>query len=278
MSNPTIRTITGHRSVRSFLSDPLPEGCIDTLKDAMRRGPTSSALQTYTVVFVQDANLKRQLSHHSGNQVYVSQVPLFVVACADLRRVKKATDAREYPYRAHDLRSLIAATEDLTIVVQNASLAAQSLGLGTVMIGGVLNGAKEIAALLKVPPRILPVLGLCVGYAAADQTDLLPRPRLPLPIIFHDDRYTLSEKQEARLLDTHDRELVAHGYYRGRQLPLTVVYPDENAAVPDGLYGWTEHVARKQARHWWTDATPKLFRDLRDLGFDLTAPEIRRES
>lgn len=279
MTTPTIETIAAHRSVRSFKTDPLDKDHIELLKEAMRRGPTSSALQTYTVVFVQKARTKQKIEGLAGDQCYISQCPLLIIACADLRRVKRATDARGYPYRAHDLRSLLAATEDLTIATHNASLAAQSLGLGTVMIGGVLNGAKEISTLLRLPLRVLPVLGLCVGYPAPDQVDLPPRPRLPASIVFHDDAYTLTEADEAELLEAHDQEIVEQDYYFGRQIPLSTIFSEDLAVMSEHSqpYGWTEHVARKQARQWWTEATPKLFRDLLKLDISITQPETENE-
>jgi FMN reductase [NAD(P)H] len=239
----------------------------------MRCGPTSSALQTYTVIFVQDPILKQTVQKHAGDQSYISEAPLFIVACADLRRVQNITKEREYPYRAHDLRVLISATEDLTIALQNASLAAQSLGLGTVMIGGVLNGASEINQLLNLPERVVPILGLCVGYAASNQQGLPPRPRLPREIVFHYDNYNLSEEDERALLQKHDRDVIDLGYYHNRHIPLSAVYAaSPNDPVSDREYGWTEHVARKQSRQWWLGATPKLFHDLLKLGLDLTPP------
>lgn len=279
MTTPTIQTIAAHRSVRNFKPDPLVKDHIETLKEAMRRGPTSSALQTYTIVFVEDRKTKQEIEGFAGEQHYIGQCPLLIIACADLRRVKKVTDARGYPYRAHDLRSLLAATEDLTIATHNASLAAQSLGLGTVMIGGVLNGAGEISKLLRLPLRVVPVLGLCVGHPTPDQVDLPPRPRLPSSIVFHDNIYALTEADEKKLLEAHDQEMIEQGYYAGRQIPLSTIFAEGSAEVAEGAasYGWTEHVARKQSRQWWTGANPKFLQDLRELGLNVTQTEMGNE-
>lgn len=274
MTTGTIDTIVKHASVRRFRTDPLPDSFIDLLKEAMRRGPTSSALQTYTIIFVQDPATKEALQKHAGNQSYIGACPLFLVSCADLRRIRKVTDERGYPYRAHDLRILISAVEDLTIATQNASLAAQSLGLGTVMIGGVLNGLREIHELLELPPRVVPIVGLCVGYPAPEEQDIAPRPRLPKEVVFHHDRYTLSEDCEHRLLAQHDAEVTDLGYYQGRAIPFETIYPEsEHDPIAPHNYGWTEHIARKGSRHWWLHASSKLFHDLHAVGLDLEPPE-----
>lgn len=275
--NDVIRTILAHRSVRAFTDDPLPEGVEDTLREVMRRGPTSSALQTYTFVFVHDRATRAAIRPWCGDQRWVEECPLLIVACSDQRRVENATAARGYPYRASDLRILVSSVEDLTIAMQNASLVAQSLGLGTVMIGGVSNGAKEIHDLLGLPQRVVPLLGLCVGVPAPSQHGLEARPRIPAELAFHHDRYDLSAEREAELLAEHDRAVVARGYYDGRRIGWDAIHevPAGEDPVPYEAYGWTEHVARKQSRTWWTHFGPKLLHDLQALGLRIgKAPTV----
>lgn len=267
-TNDTIQTLLSHRSVRAFSDEPLPAGVEATLREAMRRGPTSSALQTYTFVFVHDRAIRARIRPWAGDQRWVEECSLLIVACSDQRRVENVTTARGYPYRASDLRILVSSVEDLTIAVHNASLAAQSLGLGTVMIGGVSNGAKEIHELLGLPRRVVPLLGLCVGVPAASQRDLEARPRLPAELVFHDDRYALTAEREAELLAEHDRAVVERGYYDGRRIDWDAVHasPAGPDPVSDEAYGWTEHVARKQSRTWWSRYGPKLLHDLEAIG------------
>ena len=269
--NETIKTITNHVSVRRFKATPLSDDLLEMLKEAMRRGPSSSALQTYTIVLIQSPETKKTLQKYAGQQAFIMECPLVIVACADLRRVQNITLTRDYPYRASDLRTFITSIEDLTIALQNASLAAQSLGLGTVMLGGVLNGSREIAALLTLPQRVVPILGLCMGYPAEDQVDMELRPRLPRQVVFHEERFSLTDSGEQELLTQHDAEVVARRYYEGRRIPITAVSRVQTKDnVPDTAYGWTEHVARKQSRLWWEDASSKLYDDLWALGVDIT--------
>lgn len=260
-----VATALRHVSVRAFLPDPFPEVTLALLCEAMRRSPSSSALQTRTFVVVTDPAVRRALRPHAGGQMFIETCPAFVVGCADLRRVDDTVSARAYPDRSDELRLLISSTEDVSVALQSASLAAQSLGWGTVMVGGVLNGAREIAGLLGLPPRVIPLLGLCVGRSAEPPQEV--RPRLPRPVMFHRDRFSLEPDGEATLIDHHDREVVERGYYRGRRIPWSDIGGVGDDPVADEDYGWSEHVARKQARLWWDEATPKLLADLRDLGW-----------
>lgn len=265
--NDTIATIVGHRSVRRFRPDAVPLEAQELIREAMRRGPTSSALQAYTIVFITDAAIRREVAGHAGDQAWVHACPLFIVACVDFRRVQLAAERRGYPYRADDLRALISSTEDVAIAVQNGSLAAQSIDLGTVMIGGVLNGSREIAGILGLPRRVVPLLGLCVGYADGEGGE--PHPRLPVEIVFHRNRFELTPEREAQLLAEHDQDLCASGFLVPRRIPFSEIHEGAADPIPDGAYGWTEHVARKQSRSWWLQAGRKLRADLAALGLRL---------
>lgn len=264
--------ITGHASVRSFEPMPVPEAFVADLVEAFRRAPTSSALQAYTVLVVDDPDQKAKLRPHAGGQAFLEECSLFFLACADLRRLRRAADRSGYPYRAGDLRSLITATEDISIGLQNVSLLAQAAGYGTVMVGGVLNGAKEIAELFGLPARVVPLLGLSVGVPApgSDPRTDGPRPRLPSEVTFHRNRFDDDQARERALLDRHDLDTTATSFYRGRRIPYSALGMDgTDDTVPDVAYGWQEHVARKQARTWWIKANKKLKEDLAALGLEI---------
>jgi nitroreductase len=53
---------------------------------------------------------------------------------------------------------------DAALAAQNAVVAAEALGLGTVSIGALRNRPLDVAAELGLPPRVLPIFGLCVGW------------------------------------------------------------------------------------------------------------------
>jgi nitroreductase len=262
--NAVLDTIAAHASVRSFTTEQVREVDIDAIIEAMRRAPTSSALQTSTFIVVTDAAQRRRLRSHAGNQTWVEECPLFVVGCIDLRRLDDAVARKRHVDRSGDLRLLISGTEDVAIALQNASLAARSLGYESVMIGGVLNGTREIAGLLGLPHRVIPLLGLCIGRSALPSQ--APRPRLPRRVTVHRDSFSLSSEEEHALVAAHDAEIIASGFYRGRRIMADDIGL-AHETLADDAYDWSEHVARKQARRWWLDATPKLRADLAALGW-----------
>lgn len=264
-SQRTLDTILSHVSVRSFRPEPLSCEQLALLHEAIRRAPTSSAMQSTLYVTVTDRELLKQLRPHVGGQTFIESCAAFIIGCMDLRRLDNAPAERSYPNRSSDFRMLITSLEDVSISIQNAALAAESLGLGTVMVGGTIDGASELVGLLNLPERVIPLLGLAVGWS--DQAPMPLKPRLPRPVQFHHNRFSGSAEEEQRLLSEHDREVIECGYYDGRHISWTELGLPGQDAVSDSDYGWQEHAARKQARLWWQSATPKLIRDLKALGW-----------
>ena len=52
--NDVLAQLLAHRSVRAYLPDPLPEGTIETLVAAAQSASTSSNLQPWSVVAVEE--------------------------------------------------------------------------------------------------------------------------------------------------------------------------------------------------------------------------------
>jgi FMN reductase [NAD(P)H] len=269
-SRDALSTVLTHVSVRRFEETPLPDEVVGALEAALVRAPTSSALHSYTHVLVRGSAPRREIAQLAGDQPWIAAAPLFIVGCADLRRAREVTRAQGYRYSAHDLRMLISATADLTIGLQNASLVAQSLGFGTVFIGGVLNGSLEIAQRLGLPARVVPLLGLSVGRPAAGRLPA-PRPRPPLRLLVHHEHWSLDPQSEEALIDEHDAATRARGDFEGRRIPWPEMGLGERDPVPIGAYGWREHTARKQGRVSWGPQGAKVDADLAAQGLKVSS-------
>ena len=66
--------------------------------------------------------------------------------------------------------------------------AAESFGLGAVMIGGMRNHPKQVAELLGFPSGVYMVFGMSIGWpTVATQAKL--KPRLPETLVIHHEQY-----------------------------------------------------------------------------------------
>ncbi|MDB5084526.1 MAG: nitroreductase, partial [Bacilli bacterium] len=135
---------------------------------------------------------------------------IFLVWCADLYRNQHAVETVQGGQMEVDLlEPFVVATIDVALAAQNAIVAAESMGLGGVFIGGIRNQPAEVTALLELPKLVFPAFGMCLGVPA--QTPGV-RPRLPVSGVLHYDRYEVENIHEGiRLYDE-----IMEDYYRKR--------------------------------------------------------------
>lgn len=198
IDNPVVRTLLSHRSVRHYLPHPLPENTLETLVAAAQSAATSSNLQAWSVIAVEDQERRDRLAYLAGNQAHIAAAPLFLVWVADLSRLGRMASRADSPREALDYTEMfIVAAVDATLAAQNAVIAAESLGLGTVYIGGLRNHPVEVAKELDLPPGAFSIFGLCVGHPDPTKPASV-KPRLPQEAILHRERYDAAH-EDARI-------------------------------------------------------------------------------
>ncbi|MBB3898829.1 NADPH-dependent oxidoreductase [Roseococcus suduntuyensis] len=211
--NEHIALLLSHRSIRGYRPDAPPAGTLETLVAAAQSAATSSNLQTWSVVSVTDPAKRAAMAKLAGNQKHIEQCPIFLVWCADLSRNARMAEAEGrvlegLPY----LESFLVAAIDAALAAQNAVVAAESLGLSTVYIGALRNDPEQVAQLVALPPGVMGVFGLCVGYAAEGVANEV-KPRLPQASVLHHDTY--ATEGEASLRAAYDGEMAAFSARQG---------------------------------------------------------------
>lgn len=156
---------------------------------AAQSAASSSNLQLWSVVAVTDYERKQPLFELSNNQSQITQAPLFLVWLADVSRLENIMTADNLDTQGlYQLDLFLIAIIDAALAAQNAVIAAESLGLGTVYIGALRNNVARVSAELKLPDGVFPVFGLCVGYANTDKRIAI-KPRLPQEAVLHKEVY-----------------------------------------------------------------------------------------
>lgn len=184
--NETIKCIKGHKSIRKYENKPIDFETLKTLVEAGQWASTSSYVQAYAVIRVTDSEKRSALAHLSGDQKNVLTAAEFLVFCADLERLKFACDKHDTVMEDGFVESLVMASVDASLMAQNVMIAAESIGLGGVYVGGIRNDPEQVSALLELPERVYPIFGICLGWPAQDPQ---PKPRLPLESVFFENRY-----------------------------------------------------------------------------------------
>jgi nitroreductase len=188
--NSTIELICRHASVRHFTAQAIEEAQRHAILQAARATSSSSFLQLVSIIRVTDPAMRQQLAHLAGEQTYVATAAEFWVFCADFHRNCQIALEAKVGFAEQLLMGCI----DTGLMAQNALTAAESLGLGGVLIGGLRNHPAEVTALLGLPQQVLPLFGLCLGHPA---TPAESKPRLPISLMLHENRYPAELDQAA---------------------------------------------------------------------------------
>ncbi len=193
--------LTAHKSVRSYSDRPITPDVLQSLVLAAQSAPTSSNLQFWSVVAVEDQERKNRLSQYAGGQRHIETCPLFLVWIVDLARHAEFAKAEGIADEGLDyLEAFVVGVVDATLAAQTLFAAAESLGLGGVYIGGMRNHPIEVAHELHLPPRAFAVFGMCLGYPVEGSTASV-KPRLPQEVVLHHEHYTPAPDQMPGVAD-----------------------------------------------------------------------------
>ena len=178
-----LEAIRTRRSIRKYKIDPIDDKTLETVMEAARWAPSWANTQCWRFIVVRDSHIKAELAstlrdtnrYTNPALEAIRTAPVVIIACAELGKSgyelgKPATDKGDW------------FMFDVALAMQNLVLAAHSLGLATVHVGGF--DAKEAANILEVPEGYCVVEMTPLGYP--DQVRD-PRPRKELAeIVFYD--------------------------------------------------------------------------------------------
>ncbi|MEE4362286.1 MAG: oxygen-insensitive NADPH nitroreductase [Desulfotignum sp.] len=204
-----LECMSAHRSIRKFTDRPVDAELLASLITAAQCTSTSHHVQAYTIIQVTDPGSRQKIADMAGPQPWVAEAPIFLVFCADLNRLVSACRHHKVNPETGWAEQLLVATVDTALVAQSVMLGAESVGLGGVFIGGIRNDPELVCDLLHIPEHAFPVFGMCLGYPDDDPA---PKPRLPLNLVFHQDRFpeTVSDRE----MTAYD--LAIQAYYEKR--------------------------------------------------------------
>jgi nitroreductase len=183
------------RAARSFLPDDVDDATVVRILTAATHAPSAENSQPFVFVVVRDAAVRAAIGDltarlweggakaleeqrlspaflrdvHEGATGGVAAAPVLVVVCGDTRLTHpKALAASVFP------------------AVQNLLLAAHALGLGSTLTTLPVLAGDELSAPLGLPPEIVPVAVVPLGYLP---TPLGPPRRQPVSEKAHLNRY-----------------------------------------------------------------------------------------
>jgi nitroreductase/FMN reductase [NAD(P)H] len=224
--------IAGHRTHRRYRDQPVDPALLRLICACALSAPSKSDLQQCDILIVRDAGLRAAIAGLLPDMPFVGTAPAFLVFLANGRRLPRIAELRGKPFPNDHLDQFFNAVADTAIVLATFLRAAAAAGLGCCPISVIRDHAARVSELLELPPRVIPVAGMCVGWPS-EQGGITAR--LNLDITLHEDRYR--EGDLAARIDAYDRRRDALWPYRQQRAP------DKWGTA--SFYGWSEDKARQ---------------------------------
>ena len=230
----TLKSILSRRSIRNFLNKPISKELLTLLLAAAQSAPSKSNLQQYSILVIQDQNIKNEISNLIGNTKWALTAPIFFLYLADIRRNIKITNDRGYEHKNNNVDTFMNGVIDAALSMQSTICASESLGLGVCPISMIRNIIEEVKVICKLPKGVFPIAGLALGWP--DQKSNVSI-RLSQDIVIHFDKY--EEKDLIQKINKYD-EIV----FKKDPIP-------ENKQRHVDLYGvakkgtWSENISRQ---------------------------------
>lgn len=248
IETPVITAMLQRKSVRRYKPDQPSAEVVEAIVRAGQQAPFAS--QLYSVL------LTRKQKAPFG-------APLWFTICVDLYKLERFMAIRGWDVVTNDLSLLFFGIQDAAYMAENMVMAAESLGLGSCFLGGALYQADQIAEEFKLPLRVLPLVGLVMGYPAEDNP---PRPRYPLWFTLFEDQYPeFTDDQVCEAMQVMDEGYLAQDYYRKLKAKIRLA-GDRPEKYTYDTYSWTEHISRKWGQ--WYRSPQELLDQLKKRGFD----------
>jgi nitroreductase len=224
--------IAGHRTQRRYSDKIVASSLLRLLCACALSAPSKSDLQQCDILIVGDDAVRRSIGRLIPDMPWIVAAPVFLVVLANGRRLKRIAELRGKPFPNDHLDQFFNAAVDAGIVLATFIRAAEAVGLGCCPISVIRDHAATVSDMLKLPDRVIPVSGLCVGWPAeAGHIS----PRLSLDTTLHLNRH--DEGDLRARIDGYDRRRAAVHTYTRQRAP-------EMWGTAD-FYGWSEDKARQ---------------------------------
>lgn len=236
-------------SVRRYERENIPAETMDFIYKAVENTPTSYNGQQFSVIDIDDQELKEKL-YELTNQKQLKTCNRLLIFLSDYNKISLLAEKKglEMPPFTDTMDGVTIGIIDASLAMMSAVVAAQASGLGSNCIGYLRTvDPRKVAELLKLPKGVFVVCGLALGVPR-EHPDL--KPKQPSSLVFHRNHYRQDSGKMTEELEAYDE--VVKTYNRTRSGGTT----DND---------WVAHILE-----YYDHAMTYRIKDyLRDQGYDI---------
>jgi FMN reductase [NAD(P)H] len=182
-----MKNIMTRRTIRQYSSRDVSEELLNRLMAEAARTQTMGNLQLYSVIVTRSFDMKQRLAPAHFNQPMVTQAPVVLTICADFNRTSTWARCRNAEPGYDNFLSFINAATDALLYTQTLCNLMDEEGLGYCYLGTTVYQPRQIIDILELPPLVMPVATLTIGWPAEEPP---LSDRLPIESFVHQETYT----------------------------------------------------------------------------------------
>lgn len=197
-------TLLERTSVRRYEREAIPEETMNFIFEAIRNTPTSYNGQQFSVIDIDDQELKLKL-YEITNQKQIKTCNRLLIFLSDYNKISRLADRKglSMPPFTDTMDGVTIGIIDAALAMMSAVVAAQAAGLGSNCIGYLRTAdPAKIAELLHLPKGVFVVCGLALGVPR-EQPDL--KPKQPESLVFHKNCYRQDVDKMVDEMEEYDR-------------------------------------------------------------------------
>lgn len=195
-------------SVRRYEREAIPQETMEFIYRAVENTPTSYNGQQFSVIDIDDQELKEKL-YALTNQKQLKTCNRLLIFLSDYNKISLLARKKNLtvPPITNCMDGVMLGIIDASLAMMSAVVAAQACGLGSNCVGYLRTvDPKAVAELLQLPKGVFVVCGLALGIPR-EQPDL--KPKQPTPLVFHRNHYRHDDEKMIEELEAYD-EVVKH--------------------------------------------------------------------
>ncbi|MBD5386167.1 NADPH-dependent oxidoreductase [bacterium] len=195
-------------SVRRYEREAIPQETMEFIYKAVENTPTSYNGQQFSVIDIDDQEIKLKLYELTG-QKQIKTCNRLLIFLSDFNKISLLAEKKglQMPAITNCMDGVMLGVIDASLAMMSAVVAAQACGLGSNCIGYLRTvDPKAVAELLQLPKGVFVVCGLALGIPR-EHPDL--KPKQPSSLVFHKNHYRDDNEKMVEELESYD-EIVKH--------------------------------------------------------------------
>ena len=201
-------TLLDRVSIRRYEREAIPQETMDFIYKAVENTPTSYNGQQFSVIDIDDQNLKEQL-YALTNQKQLKTCNRLLIFLSDYNKISLLAEKKglKMPPFTDTMDGVTIGIIDASLAMMSAVAAAEACGLGTNCVGYLRTvDPAKVAELLKLPKGVFVVCGLALGIPREHPDH---KPKQPTSLVFHKNHYRQDNAEMVKELEEYD-EVIKH--------------------------------------------------------------------